>query len=140
MANFNKILLLGNLTHDPQLSYLPSQTAVVDFGLAVNHKWKGQDGTMKEETCFVDCKAFGKSAENLNKFCKKGNPLFIEGRLTFDSWTAKDGSKHSKHRVTVQNFQLLGAPNRDKTDGGVGSLSEEAISSSEGGSNDDIRF
>ena len=140
MANFNKVLLLGNLTRDPQLSYLPSQTAVVDFGLAVNHKWKGQDGTMKDETCFVDCKAFGKSAENLNKFCKKGNPLFIEGRLTFDSWTAKDGSKHSKHRVTVQNFQLLGAPNRDKTDGSGGSLSEEAISSSEGGSNDDIRF
>ena len=140
MANFNKVLLLGNLTRDPQLSYLPSQTAVVDFGLAVNRKWKGQDGTMKEEACFVDCKAFGKSAENLNKFCKKGNPLFIEGRLTFDSWTAKDGSKHSKHRVTVQNFQLLGAPNRDKTDGGGGSLSEEAISSSDGGSNDDIRF
>ena len=140
MANFNKVLLLGNLTRDPQLSYLPNQTAVVDFGLAVNRKWKGQDDTMKEEVCFVDCKAFGKSAENLNKFCKKGNPLFIEGRLTFDSWTAKDGSKHSKHRVTVQNFQLLGAPNRDKTDGGGGSLSEEAISSSEGGSNDDIRF
>ena len=140
MANFNKVLLLGNLTRDPQLSYLPNQTAVVDFGLAVNHKWKGQDGTMKEETCFVDCKAFGKSAENLNKFCKKGNPLFIEGRLTFDSWTAKDGSKHSKHRITVQNFQLLGAPNRDKTDGGGGLPSEETGLSSESGLNDDIRF
>ncbi|MGD0572465.1 MAG: single-stranded DNA-binding protein [Sedimentisphaerales bacterium] len=139
MANFNKVLLLGNLTRDPQLSYLPSQTAVVDFGLAVNRKWKGQDGTMKDETCFVDCRAFGKSAENLNKFCKKGNPLFIEGRLTFDSWTAKDGSKHSKHRVTIENFQLLGLPNKGKTDGGGGSSTEEAISSSENGSTD-IRF
>ena len=140
MANFNKVMLLGNLTRDPQLSYLPSQTAVVDFGLAVNRKWKGQDGTMKEDTCFVDCRAFGKQAENLNNFCKKGNPLFIEGRLTFDSWTAKDGSKHSKHRVTVESFQLLGTPNKVKTDGGEGLPPEEVAPSSDGGSNDDIRF
>jgi single-strand DNA-binding protein len=139
MANFNKVMLMGNLTRDPQLSYLPSQTAVVDFGLAVNRKWKSQDGTMKDETCFVDCRAFGKFAENLNKFCKKGNPLFIEGRLTFDSWTAKDGSKHSKHRITVENFQLLGTPNKGKTDGSGGLLSEETISSSENGSTD-IQF
>ena len=140
MANFNKVLLLGNLTRDPQLSYLPSQTAVVDFGLAVNRKWKGQDGTMKDETCFVDCRAFGKFAENLNKFCKKGNQLFIEGRLTFNSWTAKDGSKHSKHRITVEYFQLLGLLNKGKTDGRGGLLSEATISSSDSGSNDDIQF
>jgi single-strand DNA-binding protein len=140
MANFNKVLLLGNLTRDPHLSYLPNQTAVVDFGLAVNRKWKKQDGTMKDEVCFVDCRAFGKSAENLNKFCKKGNPLFIEGRLNFDSWTAKDGSKHSKHRITVENFQLLGLPNKGKTDSGGNLLPEEAISSSESSSNEDIQF
>jgi single-strand DNA-binding protein len=141
MANFNKVLLLGNLTRDPQLSYLPSKTAVVDFGLAVNRKWKGQDGTMKEDTCFVDCKAFGKQAENINKFCKKGNPLFMEGRLTFDSWTAQDGSKRSKHRVTVENFQLLGVSNKAKTDGGSEGLSvSEPVPSSEGGSNEDIPF
>jgi len=81
MANFNKVLLMGNLTRDPQLSYLPSQTAVVEFGLATNRKYKGQDGSMKEDTCFVDCQAFGKTAENINKYCKKGNPLFVEGRL-----------------------------------------------------------
>lgn len=107
MANFNKVLLMGNLTRDPQLSYLPSQTAVVDFGLATNRKYKGQDGSMKEDTCFVDCQAFGKTAENINKYCKKGNPLFVEGRLKFDSWTAQDGTKRSKHRVTVENFQFL---------------------------------
>ena len=107
MANFNKVLLMGNLTRDPQLSYLPSQTAVVEFGLATNRKWKGQDGSMKEDTCFVDCQAFGKTAENINKYCKKGNPLFVEGRLKFDSWTAQDGTKRSKHRVTVENFQFL---------------------------------
>lgn len=107
MSNFNKILLMGNLTRDPQLSYTPSQTAVVDFGLAVNRKWTSRDGEKKEETCFVDCRAFGRNAENLNKYMTKGRPLFIEGRLTFDSWTAQDGTKRSKHRVTVENFQFL---------------------------------
>jgi single-strand DNA-binding protein len=118
MANFNKVILLGNLTRDPQLTYLPSQTAVVDFGLAINRKYKGQDGNMKDETCFVDCRAFARSAENINKYCKKGNPLMVEGRLTFDSWTAQDGSKKSKLRVTVENFQLLGSPNHGGGSGG----------------------
>jgi single-strand DNA-binding protein len=108
MANFNKIFLIGNLTRDPQLSYLPSETPVVDFGLAVNRRWTGKDGTKKEETCFVDCRAFGRQAENINKYLSKGRPLFVEGRLSFDSWTAQDGSKRSKHRVTVENFQFLG--------------------------------
>ncbi len=107
MANFNKILLMGNLTRDPQLTYLPSQTAVVEFGLAVNRKWTGKDGEGREETCFVDCRAFGRLAENINKYLTKGRPLFVEGRLTFDSWTAQDGTKRSKHRVTVENFQFL---------------------------------
>ena len=126
MANFNKVLLLGNLTRDPQLSYLPSQTPVADFGLAVNRKYKGQDGTMKEEVCFVDCRAFGKQAETLSKFCKKGNQLFVEGRLTFDSWTAQDGTKRSKLRVTVEQFQFLGDPNQDSKSGGASEMSEPA--------------
>ena len=109
MACFNKVLLMGNLTRDPQLSYLPSQTAVVEFGLAVNRRWTGKDGAKKEDTCFVDCRAFGKPAETINKYLSKGRPVFIEGRLDFDSWTAQDGSKRSKHRVTVENFQFLGA-------------------------------
>lgn len=108
MGNFNKIFLMGNLTRDPQLSYLPSQTAVVEFGLAVNRRWTGKDGTKKEETCFVECRAFGRQAENINKYLSKGRALFVEGRLTFDSWTAQDGTKRSKHRVTVENFQFLG--------------------------------
>lgn len=110
MANFNKILLMGNLTRDPQLSYLPSQTAVVEFGLAINRKWKSKEGEDKSETCFIDCRAFGRTAENINKYLRKGRPLFVEGRLTFDSWTAQDGTKRSKHRVTVENFQFLGSP------------------------------
>jgi single-strand DNA-binding protein len=108
MASLNKIMLIGNLTRDPQLSYLPSQTAVVDFGLAVNRRWTSKDGEKREETCFVDCRAFGRQAENINKYLSKGRALFVEGRLTFDSWTGQDGSKRSKHRVTVENFQFLG--------------------------------
>jgi len=146
MANFNKVLLIGNLTRDPQLSYTPNQTAVVDFGLAVNRRWKGQDGENKEETCFVDCRAFGRTAENINKYLTKGRPLFVEGRLTFDSWTAQDGTKRSKHRVTVENFQFLGGPpagpaGANRTEQEVGEKSPEAgeeVGNSTG--TDDIPF
>ena len=110
MASLNKIFLMGNLTRDPQLSYLPSQTPVVDFGLAVNRRWTDKDGQQKESVCFVDCRAFGRSAENINKYLTKGRPLFVEGRLDFDQWTAQDGTKRSKHRVTVESFQFIGAP------------------------------
>ncbi|MDD5063556.1 MAG: single-stranded DNA-binding protein [Phycisphaerae bacterium] len=144
MANFNKVLLMGNLTRDPQLSYTPSQTAVVDFGLAVNRKWKGQDGENKEETCFVDCRAFGRTAENINKYLTKGRPLFVEGRLTFDSWTAQDGTKRSKHRITVENFQFLGAPGGQAGANRPGQeVSEKSPEAGEGGNStgiDDIPF
>jgi single-strand DNA-binding protein len=129
MANFNKVLLIGNLTRDPQLSYTPNQTAVVDFGLAVNRRWKGQDGENREETCFVDCQAFGRLAENINKYLSKGRPLFVEGRLTFNSWTAQDGTKRSKHRITVENFQFLGGSrNADRIEQGV---SEKSVGAEE---------
>lgn len=108
MSSFNKVLLMGNLTRDPQLSYTPNNTAVVDFGIAVNRRWTGKDGSQKDETCFVDCRAFARLAENINKYMTKGKPIFIEGRLTFDSWTAQDGTKRSRHRVTVENFRFVG--------------------------------
>lgn len=114
MANFNKVLLMGNLTRDPQLSYTTNQTAVVHFGLAVNRKWKGQDGSQREETCFVDCTAFAGQAETINKYLSKGSPVFVEGRLTFDSWTGQDGVKRSKHKVTVETFQFLPAGGSDR--------------------------
>jgi single-strand DNA-binding protein len=107
MTGFNKIFLMGNLTRDPQLSYTPNQTAVVDFGLATNRRWTAQDGNQRQDTCFVDCRAFGRMAENINKYLNKGRAIFVEGRLTFESWTAQDGTKRSRHRVTVENFQFL---------------------------------
>ena len=118
MASYNKVMLIGNLTRDPQLSYTPSQTAVVDFGLATNRKWTAQDGSQREDTCFVDCRAFGKQAETINKYLSKGRPVFVEGRLTFDSWNAQDGTKRSKHRITVENFQFLGGGGQGGQGGG----------------------
>ena len=104
--NVNKVFLAGNLTRDPALSYTPAQQPVVDFGMAINRKWKGKDGSDAEETCFVDCRAFGKTAEVLNQYMSKGKPIFVQGRLHFSSWE-KDGKKHSKLRVTVENFQFV---------------------------------
>jgi len=118
MASYNKLMLMGNLTRDPQLSYLPSQVAVVDFGMATNRTWTTQDGSKREEVCFVDCRAFGKTAETINKYLSKGSPIFLEGRLTFDSWTAQDGSKRSKHRVTVEGFQFLPSGSRQGSQDG----------------------
>lgn len=107
MADYNKIILVGNLTRDPQLSYLPSQTPVVEFGLAVNRRWKGQDGQPREETCFIDCNCFGKQAETFNQYMTKGSPVLVEGRLQFDTWE-KDGQRRSKHKVNVQSFTFMG--------------------------------
>ncbi len=139
MANFNKVLLIGNLTRDPQLSYLPSQTAVVEFGLAVNRRWTGKDGNRRDETCFIDCRAFGPQAETINKYLSKGRPVMVEGRLTFDQWTAQDGSKRSKHRVTVENFQFLGGGGGGNTNDNSGSASS-AVDNDIPASDDDIPF
>ena len=91
MANFNKVLLIGNLTRDPQLSYLPTQTAVVDFGLAVNRRWKGKDGQSRESTCFVDCRAFAGQAETINKYLTKGSPVFRKTCLEAFFHSVKSG-------------------------------------------------
>lgn len=135
MASFNKVLLLGNLTRDPQLSYTPSQTAVVDFGLATNRRWTAQDGSQRDETCFVDCRAFGRMAENINKFFNKGKPIFLEGRLTYDSWTAQDGSKKSRLRVTVENFQFLPGTGGPGGGGGGGNAGGGSDQGNQGGYN-----
>jgi len=108
MANYNKVILAGNLTRDPQLSYTPTQTPVVDFGIAINRKYRGQDGQQREETCFVDCRAFARRAEVINQWFTKGKPILVEGRLHFSSWE-KDGRKHSKLRVVVDTFEFMGS-------------------------------
>lgn len=116
MASYNRVILAGNLTRDPQLSYLPSQTPVVDFGLAINRYWTAQDGQRREETCFVDVRAYGKQAEVINHYMAKGRGILVEGRLQFQQWQAQDGTKRSKHIVITDNFQFLGGGPRDGSD------------------------
>lgn len=119
MASYNRIILVGNLTRDPELKYLPSNTAVCEFGLAVNHRYRDREGNQKEEVCFVDCSAFGKGGEIINQYMAKGRPLLVEGRLKLDTWTAQDGTKRSKHSVFVENFQFLGGPREEGAGGGA---------------------
>ena len=126
MASYNRIVLMGNLTRDPQLSYTPANTAVCKFGMATNRRWRDRDGNMQEEVCYVDCTAFGQRAETFNRYMSKGRPVLVEGRLQFQQWTAQDGQKRSKHEVVVDNFTFLGggrgeggAPGTEATAAGV---------------------
>ena len=110
MANLNRVLLIGNLTRDPELRYTPKGTAVTDFGLAVSRIYSGEDGEKKEETTFVDVTLWARQAEIAGQYLKKGRPVFIEGRLQLDSWDDKQtGQKRSRLRVVGENLQLLGS-------------------------------
>ena len=108
MASFNKVILVGNVTRDPELRYIASGTAVTDIGLAVNDRRKdGKTGEWIEETTFVDVTLWGRTAEIAGEYVTKGSPLLIEGRLKLDTWE-KDGKKNSKLRVVCERMQLLG--------------------------------
>jgi single-strand DNA-binding protein len=110
MANLNRVLLIGNLTRDPEVRYTPKGTAVTEIGLAVNRIYSGEDGEKKEETTFVDVTLWARQAEIAGQYLKKGRPVFIEGRLQLDSWDDKQtGQKRSKLRVVAENIQLLGS-------------------------------
>jgi single-strand DNA-binding protein len=109
MANLNRVLLIGNLTRDPEVRYTPKGTAVTEIGLAVNRIYSGEDGEKKEETTFVDVTLWARQAEIAGQYLKKGRPVFIEGRLQLDTWDDKQtGQKRSKLRVVAENLQLLG--------------------------------
>ena len=108
MASFNKVILVGNLTREIELRFTPKGTPIAQFGLAVNRVWTGEDGEKKEDVCFVDCKCFGKSAETLAQYTKKGHPLLVEGRLDLEEWNDKgSGDKRQKLSVVVEGFQFL---------------------------------
>jgi single-strand DNA-binding protein len=122
MANFNKVILAGNLTRDPELRYTPKGMAIAKVGLAINRKWKSETGEMKEEATFVDVDAFGKTAETIGQYLKKGRPILIEGRLRYQTWEDKQsGQKKSKLGVVMETFQFL-----DSGGGGRGGDASEA--------------
>ncbi|MGQ0809687.1 MAG: single-stranded DNA-binding protein [Nitrospiraceae bacterium] len=106
MAGFNKVILIGNLTRNPELRYTPSGTPVASFGLAVNRKFR-QAEELKEEVCFVDIVVFGKQAEHCGQYLSKGNGVIIDGRLQQRRWETEDGQKRSKHEVVAQNVTFL---------------------------------
>ena len=107
MANMNKVILMGNLTRDPELKELPSGNKVCDFSLAVNQSYTTQSGEKREDTIFVELSAFGRGGEVIHQYTRKGSPLFVEGRLRYDSWTNDQGEKRNKLNVIVETFQLL---------------------------------
>ncbi len=109
MASYNKVILMGNLTRDPEMRYIPSGTAVTNFGLAMNERYTDrQTGEQKESPCFVEITAWGRQAEIVNEYLTKGSPVFLEGALKFDSWEAEDGSKRNRLSVTAFRIQLIG--------------------------------
>lgn len=118
MSSFNKVYLVGNLTRDPESRDLPSGTKLASFGLAVNRSYRKADGEEVEETTFVDIDAFGRSAENILKYCSKGDPLMVEGRLRYQNWETENGDKRSKLTVMLETFQFLPRGERKGQDSG----------------------
>jgi single-strand DNA-binding protein len=127
--SLNKVVLAGNLTRDPQVRFFANERAVADFGLAVNRKYKANDGTLKEETTFVDIEAWGRTAELIGQYLTKGRACYVEGRLKLDSWEdKKDGQKRTKLKVVADNVQFLDS-NRGGArggDAGEGASSDDA--------------
>ena len=112
MADLNRVFLIGNLTRDPEVRYTPKGTAVGDLSVAVNTSVRGQDGQVKEETCFVDIVAWGRQAETAKEFLHRGSPVFVEGRLQFEQWETREGEKRSRLRVRAERIQFLGRGGR----------------------------
>ncbi len=108
MPNLNRVMLMGNLTRDPELRFTPSNRAVCQIGMAINHRWKDQNsGEQKEEVTFIDAEAWGRTAEVINQYLRKGRPIYIEGRLKLDQWQDKEGNPRSKLKVVIEIFQFI---------------------------------
>jgi len=146
MASLNKVLLIGNLTRDPEVRYLPSGAAVADLRLAVNRKYKTQQGEDKEETCFVGVSAWGRQAETCGQYLSKGSPILVEGRLRYEEWE-KDGQKNNRLTVTAERVQFMGSPRRDAVSGDAPESNERRSAppsdsgpGPEAGDDDDLPF
>jgi len=109
MLNLNSVALAGHLTRDPEVRVIGADRSVASFAVAINRRYKGQDGELKEEATFVDCEAWGRTAEIIGQYLTKGSPVYIEGRLRLDTWQDKDGQKRSRLKVVADNVQFLGS-------------------------------
>lgn len=128
MASFNKVILMGNLTRDPEMRVTSGGLSICKLGLAVSRNYSTREGERREETTFVDIDAFGKQAEVIAKYMRKGRPIMIEGRLKFDQWES-DGQKRSKLGVILENFQFVGGPREEGEGGGYEQSSPPARNS-----------
>lgn len=141
MASYNKVILMGNLTRDPELRYTPGGTAIAKIGLAVSRSWRDQSGQTKEERTFVDVDAFGKQAETIGQYLKKGRPILVEGRLRLDQWDDKQtGQKRSRLGVVLEMFRFL-----DSGKGGAKTSAEQPAAAAPAQTNtpaedDDVPF
>lgn len=120
-GNFNKVILMGRLTRDPEVRFTGNNMAIAKIGLAMTRRWKGADGQIKEEPIFVDCDAFGKTAEAMGKYLSKGRPVFIEGHLRLDQWQDKtSGENRSKLKVVIDTFQFVDSKQNASAGGNAG--------------------
>jgi single-strand DNA-binding protein len=149
MASFNKVIIAGNLTRDPELRYTPKGTAVAKIGLAVNRTWTGEDGQKKEEVNFIDVEAWGRQAEVIGQYMKKGRPLLIEGRLKLDTWEDKNTKqKVSKLKVVLESFSFIDSNRGDTEQAGrpaaarpaTASPAAEPVAGDEPPASDDVPF
>ena len=114
MASFNKVILMGNMTRDPEIRIFDNGGSVANFGIAVNDRWKDRNtGEQQEEVCFVDCEAWGRQAEIIEQYLSKGSPVHLEGKLKYDTWETEDGQRRSKLKLRVFGLQMLGRGNGD---------------------------
>ncbi len=132
MASLNKVLLIGNLTRDPEVRFLPSGDPIAEFSLAVNRRFRTKQGEDREEVCFVRVSMFGKRAEVIGRYFKKGSPIFIEGRLKFDEWE-KDGKKQNRLTVVAENFEFMDSARSRTSGGGEGGEMGDAPGAPRGG-------
>ena len=138
-ASLNKVLLMGNLTRDPEVKYIPKGTAVGDLAIAINDSYKAQDGSIKETVTYVDIEVWGRTAENCKQYLTKGRPVFVEGQLRLDQWE-QDGQKRSKLKVRALSVQFLGSPSGGGQGGrSGGNYSSERSSSSSAATSESSR-
>lgn len=129
-GSYNKVILMGNITRDIEVRQLPnSNTSVANIGLAINRRYRTADGENREETTFVDCEAWGRTAETMGQYLRKGRPVFIEGHLRLDQWEDKEGQKRSKLKVVVENFQFVDSRAEGDAGGGGGGGGQRPSSS-----------
>ncbi len=139
MVSYNKIILIGNLTKDPEIRYTPSGTPVANFRLAVNHKYK-QGDDLKEEVCYIDIVVFGKQAENCGQYLNKGQSVLVDGRLQERRWESDEGQKRSKHEVVAQAVRFMPKRGDAAAPSGKSESAPDDLESAQGGADSDVPF